>query len=131
MISGALAGKFKDDLLKDFKFIPHELKVAAILDGEFISKAESQIKGSGYCVASLEASLWCFFNTESFEAAVLRAANLGDDVDTTAAITGQIAGAYYGAAAIRADWVEKLSMREEIEEMANQLYKRFYPGLTS
>ncbi len=126
IISKALAGKPKNELLQDLQFKPLLEKTAAIASGAFISKAESEVKGSGYCIASLEASLWCFFNTDSFEAAVLRAANLGDDADTTAAITGQIAGAYYGASAIRADWVEKLSMREEIEEMANKLFERFY-----
>lgn len=58
---------------------------------------------------------------------MLRAANLGDDADTTAAITGQIAGAYYGAEAIRPDWIEKLSMRADIEEMAVKLHERFCP----
>jgi ADP-ribosyl-[dinitrogen reductase] hydrolase len=126
LISGAIAGKPKNDLLRDLTFVPQEAKVMAIAGAKFIVKAESDIKGSGYSVASLEASLWCFFNTDSFEDAVLRAANLGDDADTTAAITGQIAGAYYGASAIRADWVAKLSMRDEIEEMAAELYDRFY-----
>ncbi len=127
VISRALAGKPKHQLLEGLAFVPQEAKVAAIAGGTFISKAESDIRGTGYSVASLEASLWCFFDTDSFEDAVLRAANLGDDADTTAAIVGQIAGAYYGASAIRADWVGKLSMRAEIEEMAVKLYERFNP----
>ena len=56
-------------------------------------------------VDSLEAALWAFADTESFEACVLAAANLGDDADTTAAVAGQLAGAYYGAAGIPARWL--------------------------
>jgi ADP-ribosyl-[dinitrogen reductase] hydrolase len=68
--------------------------------------------------AALEAALWCFAQTDSFAPAVLMAANLGDDADTTAAICGQIAGAYYGVDAIPAAWREQLARRQEIEELA-------------
>lgn len=124
VISAALSGKPKDALLENLQCAAQTEKVAAIASGAFIGKAEGDIKGSGYSVASLEAALWCFFNTDSFSDAVLRAANLGDDADTTAAITGQLAGAFYGVGAIRADWLEKISMRAEIEEMAVKLYQR-------
>ena len=73
-------------------------------------------------IESMEAALWCFFNTESFEGAILCAANLGDDADTTAAICGQIAGGYYGLSGIPEAWREKLYMREEIEGLGSQLY---------
>ena len=73
--------------------------------GAYRTKSRAEIRGTGYCVAALEAALWCIATTSSFEAAVLAAANLGDDADTTAAITGQLAGAHYGAGAIpRACW---------------------------
>jgi ADP-ribosyl-[dinitrogen reductase] hydrolase len=72
-------------------------------------------------VESLEAALWCFHTTPSFESAVLEAANLGDDADTTAAIVGQVAGAFYGVQGIPAKWLEKLHMREEILGMAEAL----------
>jgi ADP-ribosyl-[dinitrogen reductase] hydrolase len=74
-----------------------------------------------YVVDSLEAALWCFHITDSFKDAVLTAANLGDDADTTAAITGQIAGAYYGEAGIPQHWLNKVVMAKEIGEMAEQL----------
>lgn len=60
-------------------------------------------------------------NTDNFDDAVLLAANLGDDADTTAAITGQLAGAIYGASTIRASWLEKLAWRDEIEVLARIL----------
>jgi len=72
-------------------------------------------------VHSLEAALWCFWRTESFEDAILTAVNLGEDADTTAAICGQIAGAFYGVDAIPDGWLGKLAMREQIEELADRL----------
>ena len=95
--------------------------VAAIARGAYLDKQVSQVTGSGYCVASLEAALWCFANTSSFEGAVLAAANLGDDADTTAAIVGQLAGAFYGAQGIPVHWLEGLHMAGEIDRLAQAL----------
>ena len=75
------------------------------------------------CVASLEAALWCVHHTTGFEEAVLMAANLGDDADTTAAITGQLAGALYGRVAIPARWLQQLYMAGEIERLATALWE--------
>ena len=72
-------------------------------------------------VESLEAALWCFLHTETFEAAILKAANLGDDADTTAAICGQVAGAFYGESGIPKKWLDKLVMRQEITILADRL----------
>ncbi len=98
--------------------------VRGIAAGEYRGKSRDQIRGSGYCVASLEAALWCFATTDSFAAAVLAAANLGDDADTTAAITGQVAGAFYGIEGIPAHWRGMLFMGEEIGDMAAGLLHR-------
>ncbi|NWC96437.1 MULTISPECIES: ADP-ribosylglycohydrolase family protein [unclassified Pseudomonas] len=96
-------------------------KVAAIAGGHYLDKARSNIVGSGYAVASLEAALWCFHHTDSFAEAVLVATNLGDDADTTAAIVGQLAGAYYGVQSIPAEWLGKLWQRDDIQETADAL----------
>ncbi len=96
-------------------------EVVEIAGGEYRSKSGGQINGSGYVISSLEAALWSFVTTDSFEDAILRAANLGDDADTTAAVCGQIAGAHYGASAIPAHWLDKLAMRDEIEALADRL----------
>lgn len=87
-------------------------------------KREDQIAGTGYAVASLEAALWCFNRSDSFEGAVLKAANLGDDADTTAAIVGQIAGAFYGMEGIPARWLQRLWMKDSIVAIAETLYGR-------
>jgi ADP-ribosyl-[dinitrogen reductase] hydrolase len=67
-------------------------------------------------VRSLEAALWAFYRSSTFERGALIAANLGDDADTTAAIFGQLAGAFYGAEAIPESWLERLAT-----EMADSL----------
>lgn len=77
--------------------------------------------GTGYAVASLEAALWCFHHTDSFAEAVLAAANLGDDADTTAAIVGQVAGAYYGVHGIPLGWLSKLWMHDHLQATAGAL----------
>jgi ADP-ribosyl-[dinitrogen reductase] hydrolase len=120
-LRAALLGASKCDILATAVPEPLSAKVAAIAAGSVNEKSRDQIKGSGYCVESLEAALWCFASTESFEAAVLSAANLGDDADTTAAICGQLAGAFYGAASIPSHWLKQLVMRDEIETLADQL----------
>lgn len=101
-----------------------EPKVLELAAGHYLNKSRNEVRGSGYAVASLEAALWCFHTTSTFEAALLKAANLGEDADTTAAIVGQVAGAFYGVQGIPATWLEKLHMREEIMGMAERLYER-------
>jgi ADP-ribosyl-[dinitrogen reductase] hydrolase len=75
----------------------------------------------GFVAYSLEAAIWSLANTTSFDDAVLLAANLGDDADTTAAIAGQLAGAIHGASSIRQSWLDKLACREKIEALARRL----------
>lgn len=93
-------------------------RLRAIAEGRYRDKPREGIRGTGYVVDSLEAALWSFSRTASFEEAVLTAANLGDDSDTTAAVCGQVAGAHYGIREIPEGWLERLWEREGIEEMA-------------
>jgi ADP-ribosyl-[dinitrogen reductase] hydrolase len=119
----ALPGADKREILVE-KQLPliRSASLREIAQGRYFDKAESEILGSGYVVQSLEAALWSFWTTETFEAAILKAANLGNDADTTAAICGQVAGAFYGEAGIPARWLEQLALRREIGLMAEQLY---------
>lgn len=121
VLGRGLDGATKHEMLDATALKLNSPKVAALAAGSFRSKTEAEIAGTGYAVASLEAALWCFHETDSFEAAVLRAANLGDDADTTAAIIGQIAGAHYGIQAIPGSWRARLHMGPEIESIARQL----------
>ena len=72
-------------------------------------------------VRSLEAALWAFYRSDSFRDGALRAVNLGNDADTTGAIYGQLAGAFYGVNAIPKDWIERLGRRDFIRERADAL----------
>lgn len=121
-LRAALQGEGKAAILATAPPAPLSEKVAALARGDYASKPREDIKGSGYCVESLEAALWCFAHTQSYEEAVLAATNLGDDADTTAAICGQLAGAFYGVQGIPANWLDKLVMREEIAQMADRLF---------
>ena len=126
LLHAALSGTPKDKFLPDLTYQPTSKKLIELASGAFLSKSEQHIKGSGYCIESIEAALWCFFNTNSYREAVLRAVNLGDDADTTGAIVGQLAGAYYGINDVPQPWVQRLAMREDIVYMAEKLHERFY-----
>ncbi len=122
LLCRALAGRSrKETLLGDDPANYSMTKVKDMARGTWQHKTHDQILGSGYVIKSLEAALWCCWQTDNFRDAVLLAANLGDDADTTAAVVGQIAGALYGDAGIPPEWLAKLVMREEIAKMAEQL----------
>jgi len=126
MLISALDGQNKDEILFETPFREKGFlspKIQAIADGMYRGKDQAEISGSGYVVESLEAALWSFYTTDSFGDAILRAVNLGDDADTTAAVTGQIAGAFYGETGIPSSWLEKLVMREEIGLLAEGLFR--------
>lgn len=85
------------------------------------SLPEDQISSSGYTIHTVEAAFWSFLTTSSFEDAVVRAANLGDDADTVAAVTGALAGAYYGLDSIPAQWRADLEGEEMLRSTALRL----------
>lgn len=125
IICRALLGQPKEDvLLGDTDTTFASERILAIGRASYRLKSEGAIRGSGYVVESLEAALWTFARTHSFAEAVLMAANLGDDADTTAAVCGQVAGAYYGERAIPPRWLERLTLRSEITMLADQLFGR-------
>ena len=82
--------------------------------------SESEIKSTGYVIDSLEASLWCLLTTKSYSECVLKAVNLGEDTDTTAAIAGGLAALYYGFDAIPNDWKNCLAKHAEIMKLAEK-----------
>lgn len=95
-----------------------ELKAySRIFDRAFIVTHKKRIKSSGYVVDTLEAVLWSILTTNSYQTAVLKAVNLGDDTDTVGAITGALAGALYGYEAIPDRWKRALLKRDYIEEL--------------
>lgn len=119
----ALQGRSKHEVLAlaDLRLASPQLQ--QIAQGHYLAKSREDISGSGYVVRSLEAALWCFARHDCFEDAVLEAANLGDDADTTAAITGQIAGAFWGEQGIPSHWLQRLHLADDIRALAVQLWQ--------
>ena len=101
-----------------------ELKVGEYDIDPLHTLEEEEISSSGYVLSSLEASLWCFLNSESYSEAVLKAVNLGEDTDTTGAITGGIAGIYYGFENITEEWIVVLARKEDIEKLCEKLNEK-------
>ena len=103
-----------------------ELKIGDYDVAPLLTLQEEEISSSGYVLHSLEASLWCFLNSENYTEAVLKAVNLGEDTDTTGAITGGIAGLYYGFESIPKEWVDVLARKDDIENLCDKLDKEYY-----
>jgi ADP-ribosyl-[dinitrogen reductase] hydrolase len=122
ILARALRRHHRDTLLTSADGEGLAAPIAAIARREFLARPEDDIRGLGYVVACLEAAIWSFETTDSFEAAVLRAANLGDDADTTAAVCGQIAGAFYGLNGIPSRWRDRLHDAAAIRDLADQLF---------
>jgi len=98
---------------------------AKIFSGNIKNETEDNIKSTGYVLDSLEASLWCWLNTDNYKDSVLKAVNLGNDTDTIATITGGLASLTYGFENIPKEWVDCLAKKEDIENLANRLNNKF------
>ena len=111
-------------LLKREIFIEEDVpfkRLVGLSYNEFKAIELKDIRSTGYVIDTLEASLWCIFNTSSFKDAVLKAVNLGDDTDTVGAITGALAGVIYGNDSIPSEWINVLARKDDIIELANRL----------
>lgn len=127
-----------DDEIRAVSAITHAHKISTdacveyvylarmLIDGQTINRDEiknksmDEIKSSGFVLHTLEASIWCLLNTSSYEEAVLAAVNLGEDTDTTAAVTGGLAGIVYGYDSIPGAWIEELKNKELIDSILNK-----------
>lgn len=123
LLADAILGRRRSEVLRrrDVALTP---AIAEIAKGAWRSKRRADIRGSGYVVEALEAALWCVGTTTTFADAVLRAANLREDADTTAAIAGQLAGTLYGASGIPEAWRRQVVQAEKIAGLASQLFTR-------
>ncbi|MEJ1242464.1 ADP-ribosylglycohydrolase family protein [Chryseolinea sp. T2] len=89
-----------------------------ILSGRLLQAERNSINSDGYVVSTLEAAIWSFLTTDNYKDAVLKAVNLGEDTDTTACVTGALAGLYYGEAAIPSQWREVLAREKDILKLS-------------
>jgi ADP-ribosylglycohydrolase len=96
-----------------------------IIEATIFECNEADISSSGYVLHSLEASLWCIMNYNSFDEAVLAAVNLGGDTDTTASITGGLAGIIYGIDSIPSEWCDSLVRKNDILELSERLDQKY------
>ncbi len=134
LIAAALSGTAKTVLLgprfcaggNHWAERPLVREIDEVAAGSFKTRVPPKIEGTGHVVRSLEAALWAFQRTDSFREGALLAVNLGDDADTTGAVFGQLAGAYYGCSGIPQHWKVKIAKRELIEKMADMLYEVAY-----
>ena len=138
LMIGALQGATKEKLLNtDELFVPAGLpseywtmeptavlapSVKAVMAGSYKHHNPPEIKASGFVVETLEAALWAFYHTESFEEGALKAVNLGNDADTVGAIYGMLAGAYYGIHAIPTEWRKKCSFQSLVQTIADEIF---------
>ncbi len=104
-----------------------ELKYfSRILTEDISSFNDDAIRSSGYVIDTLEASLWCLLNNDSYEDTVLKAVNLGEDTDTTGAVVGGLAGIYYGSDNIPKKWIDMIVKKDEIADLADRLNDKIY-----
>ena len=92
-----------------------------LFDPDFSKLPENEIKSTGYVISTLEAVIWCFLNTENYKEAVLKAVNLGGDTDTIAALTGGLAGLYYGYEQIPNEWINQIANQGLINSLMDKL----------
>ncbi|CAF1199679.1 unnamed protein product [Adineta ricciae] len=134
LIIGALQGFSKNDLLNDEKlFLPNglpddywiintvETDVLKVMKGSYKHLNPPEIKASGFVIETMEAALWAFYHSNSFEEGALKAVNLGDDADTVGAIYGMLAGAFYGIDQIPKEWRDKCYLTDLVQTVADEL----------
>ncbi|WP_022853912.1 ADP-ribosylglycohydrolase family protein [Thermodesulfatator atlanticus] len=97
-----------------------------IIESDISELPKDAIKSSGYVIDTLEASLWCFLNNNSYTNTVLTAVNLGGDTDTLGAVTGGLAGIYYGCEGLPEKWISKIIRVEDIIRLGGKLYVAIY-----
>ncbi len=122
VITRALRGSDKEEVLAPIRSSDLADGIKRVAFGSFRIFNPPQIRGSGYVVESLEAALWAFHHTDNYADGASMAISLGEDSDTTAAVYGQIAGAFYGASEIPARWANAVVRKDLIMDFADQLY---------
>ncbi|MCC5609427.1 ADP-ribosylglycohydrolase family protein [Nostoc sp. CHAB 5834] len=108
------------------EFLLEKPHFGRIFSGEIAKIPVEEINSGGYVIDTLESSLWCLLNSSSYSEAVLKAVNLGGDTDTTAAVTGGLAGIYYGVENIPKQWMNQIARRQDIIYLAERFARAVY-----
>jgi ADP-ribosylglycohydrolase len=110
------------EFLNKLSINPKEVSLFdSLLKADIYELPAESIYSSGYVLHTLKASIWCLLTTDTYKDAVLKAVNLGEDTDTTAAVTGGLAGLLYGYENIPATWLALLARRTDIEDLAGRV----------
>ena len=115
-IATALQGAPKSDVLAAAAISEFRKELIPIVQGKYVYKTRAQIESNGWVVSTLEAALWCFAKTTTFEDGAILAINLAHDADTVGAVYGALAGAYYGFGNIPDRWLVDLKNKALLEE---------------
>ena len=112
--------ELREDFARGVPFISKATlaKFVRILENDISTLPEKDIRSSGFVIDTLEAAFWCFLTTDNYKDAVLKAVNLGDDTDTTGAVTGALAGLAYGLEGIPQEWLDQLAAVDEVRRIA-------------
>ncbi|MGJ5632215.1 ADP-ribosylglycohydrolase family protein [Nostoc sp. CALU 1950] len=108
------------------EFLLEKPHFGRVFSGEIAKVPVEEINSGGYVIDTLESSLWCLLNSSSYSEAVLKAVNLGGDTDTTAAVTGGLAGIYYGVENIPKQWMNQIARRQDIIYLAERFARAVY-----
>ncbi|MBX9257235.1 ADP-ribosylglycohydrolase family protein [Desmonostoc muscorum CCALA 125] len=108
------------------EFLLEKPHFGRVFSGEIAKLPVEEINSGGYVIDTLESSLWCLLNSSSYSEAVLKAVNLGGDTDTTAAVTGGLAGIYYGVENIPRQWMNQIARKQDIIYLAERFARAVY-----
>ncbi|MHC5935193.1 ADP-ribosylglycohydrolase family protein [Nostoc sp.] len=108
------------------EFLLEKPHFGRVFSGEIAKLPVEEINSGGYVIDTLESSLWCLLNSSSYSEAVLKAVNLGGDTDTTAAVTGGLAGIYYGVENIPQKWMNQIARKQDIIYLAERFARAVY-----
>ena len=120
----AIQGRSKEDILGAVLQEGFCNELESITSGKYQKKTRDQIESHGWVVATLEAVLWCFYKTTTFEDGLILAVNLAHDADTVGSVFGALAGAYYGFGNIPDRWIVDLKGKEILETIYLKLEER-------
>lgn len=116
-IALGIQGKSKESILESFQREHYVKELESITTGDYQKKTRNQIESHGWVVATLEAALWCFYKTTTFEDGLILAVNLGHDADTVGAVFGALAGAHYGFGNIPERWIVDLKAKDRLQSI--------------
>ncbi|MFN6517127.1 MAG: ADP-ribosylglycohydrolase family protein [Nostoc sp. CreGUA01] len=108
------------------EFLLEKPHFGRVFSGEIAKLPVEEINSGGYVIDTLESSLWCLLNSSSYSEAVLKAVNLGGDTDTTAAVTGGLAGIYYGVENIPRQWMNQIARKQDVIYLAERFARAVY-----